>query len=140
MRLRMTFPVLLAAMIASGCAQTPRERAALAEQTAADEVKLARLLKGYTAGTPETCISQTIRRYNTIGVGNTILYRADSRLIYRNDTTGCQGVARGDILVTQNFGQQLCSGQIATTVDGFARIQTGGCSLGQFIPYRKDAK
>ena len=52
-------------------------------------------------------------------------------------TTGCRDVGRGNILVTRTPTTQLCRGDIATTVDSTSRIQTGACSFGDFIPYRR---
>jgi hypothetical protein len=130
---------LLPLLLVAGCAATPREQAAIADRKAADEIKLAQLLSGYTPGEPTSCLPERSDRYHTQGVGDTLLYAQNTgRVIYRNDTTGCSGVARGDTLVTVNYGSRLCRGQIASTIDTFSRVRTGGCSFGDFIPYRKN--
>ncbi|MBX9859879.1 MAG: hypothetical protein K2Y20_09855 [Sphingomonas sp.] len=129
--------VLIPLLFAMGCAETPRQTAAVADRKTADEVKLARLLKGYTPGPPQSCLPQFTRQFRTQGVGDTLLYSENRRVIYRNDTTGCTGVERGDVLLTQNYQSQLCRGQIATTYDAISQNITGGCAFGDFIPYRK---
>lgn len=135
MRRVLIAPLLSLLAMAAGCAATPAELAAVADKKVADETELARLLKGYTAGAPETCLPQQSGRYNTKGVGDTLLYSNSRRVIYRNDTTGCSGVERGEALVTINAGAQLCRGQIAQTIDLFNRNPSGSCTLGDFVPY-----
>lgn len=138
MRRLLIAPLLPLFALAAGCVATPREQAAIAEQKAADEIKLARLLKGYTAGEPEACLPQESGQYRTQGVGDTLLYSSSRRVIYRNDTTGCSRVERGDVLITSNAGSRLCRGQIAQTFDAISRNPTGSCSFGSFIPYRRN--
>ncbi len=130
--------VLIPLLLAMGCAATPREQAAIADQKVADDLKLAGLLKGYTPGPAVNCLPQQSGQYSTTGVGDTLLYSNGGRVIYRNDTTGCSGVARGDVLLTQTNQSRLCRGQIATTFDAISRNQTGSCSFGDFTPYRKN--
>jgi len=130
--------LLLCLLAVAGCAATPRDQAAIADRKAADEIKLARLLEGYTPGPAQECIDPLFRDYHTTGVGSTLLYRGTGgRVIYRNDTTGCEGVENGDAQISQNYQRQLCRGQIIQTFDTLSRRPTGGCSLNAFIPYRK---
>jgi hypothetical protein len=66
-----------------------------------------------------------------------LIYRVSNKLVYVNQTTGgCQGVARGDALVTRQFQTRLCRGDIAQTVSLPPGIPTGSCALGDFTPYR----
>lgn len=130
--------VLIPLLLAMGCAETPRQQALVADQKAADEIKLAGLLKGYTPGPALTCLPQQSGQFNTQGVGDTLLYSNGGRVIYRNDTTGCSGVEHGDVLVTLNYQSRLCRGQIATTFDAISRVSTGSCAFGDFTPYRKN--
>ncbi|MBA3879019.1 MAG: hypothetical protein C0500_04820 [Sphingobium sp.] len=130
--------MLIPLLLVVSCAETPRQQAAIADRKAANEIEVAKLLQGYTPGAPVNCLPQTNGQYNTKGVGDTLLYSNGRRVIYRNDTSGCAGVARGDVLLTLNYEGRLCRGQIATTFDPITRVQTGGCSLGDFVPYRKN--
>lgn len=137
MHTRLIAPLLLA-VIGTACTATPKEAAAIADRKAADEVKLARLLKGYEPGPPQECIDQNYRNFHTTAVGSTILYRdGNSPVIYRNDTEGCEGIERGDAQILRRYETQLCRGQIIQTYDAISRNPTGGCALNAFIPYRK---
>lgn len=87
---------------------------------------------------PVECIDTRFRNVSLTAVGNKLIYRESRNKIYVNETAGgCENVARGDALVTRQFGTRLCRGDIATTVDRVARFQTGTCSLGRFTPYTK---
>ncbi len=136
MRMRILSLLLLPALV-SGCAQTPAQLQRAEVRDADVQQKLSKALAGLVPGKPESCISQFPQKQSA-GYGATILYRASSRLIYRSDTVGgCEGIGRGDILVTRTSTGQLCRGDIAQTFDQASRFPTGSCSFGDFIPYRK---
>lgn len=138
MRMRILSLLMLpAAMLASGCTQTQAEVERAQVRDASVQEKLAKELAGLVPGKPQNCISQFPQKSSS-GYGATILYRANSKLIYRNDTAGgCEGIGRDDILVTRTPTGQLCRGDIAQTFDRTSRFPTGSCSFGDFIPYRK---
>ena len=82
------------------------------------------------------CIDTRIRNVSLRAIGNKLIYRQSRNRIFVSDTNGgCENVARGDALVTRQFGPRLCRGDIATTVDPVARFQTGSCAIGPFTPY-----
>lgn len=96
-------------------------------------------IAGKVAGAPQRCISD-FRADNMIRVSDDILlYRVSGNLVYRNNLRGgCPGLARdSDIVVTEQFGSQKCSGDLLRLVDRTSGIQGPVCSLGDFIPYRK---
>lgn len=106
--------------------------------TAKQVTKLEKALAGMTAGEPVSCISQLPRTTMTVISDNVLLYRVSSRLIYRNDLIGsCNGLVRGNALITQSVGSQLCRGDMARSADLVAGFPTGACALGSFTPYRK---
>lgn len=119
---------------AAGAASPSRSK------TAPDpSAQLATRLAGLRAEKPIDCLPATQSRFaHTQAYGSTILYEVSRNNVYRTETGGgCEGMARGDILVTKsNFGQ-VCSGDIAQTFEPVSRVPTGSCSLGQFTPYRK---
>lgn len=137
MRMR-TLPLLmLPALLLGACTQTQAEVERAQVRDAGVQEKLAKELAGLVPGKPETCISQFPQKQSS-GYGATILYRVNSGLVYRSDTVGgCEGIARGDILVTRTPSGQLCRGDIAQTFDQTSRFPTGSCSFGAFVPYRK---
>jgi hypothetical protein len=129
-------PLILAAL--SGCAMTPqqREQAAAAQAKQADSLDKA--LAGLTPVRTMSCIPITSGTISTKAYGPTILYTVGRGLIYRTDTAGgCEGMMRGDALVTVQLQGRPCSGDIARTVDTVARFPTGSCALGEFTEYRK---
>lgn len=134
--MRIPLSCLAAALALAGCARTPAETARAADAVAADQQKLDKALAGLTPGKPTDCLPSLPTTRQTEGIGQTILYRVDRSLIYRNDTGGgCERIARGDALVTVSPSGRLCRGDIARTVDLVARFPTGSCSLGSFVPY-----
>lgn len=139
MRMRMrTLPLLmLPALLLGACTQTQAEVERAQVREAGVQEKLAKELAGLVPGKPETCISQFPQKQSS-GYGATILYRVNKGLVYRSDTVGgCEGIGRGDILVTRTPSGQLCRGDIAQTFDQSSRFPTGSCSFGAFVPYRK---
>ena len=129
--------MLLPAMMLVGCTQTQAEVERAQVREADVQQKLAKELAGLVPGKPETCLTQFPQKQSS-GYGATILYRVNSGLVYRSDTAGgCEGIARGDILVTRTPSGQLCRGDIAQTFDQASRFPTGSCSFGDFVPYRK---
>jgi hypothetical protein len=137
-----TLPLLALPALAllASCASTPQQRERAASDRSRDAELLAAEFRGLVPGKPETCLPLPARtQYQTRGYGDTLVYEVSSKLKYRNDTNGgCGGVGRNDdILVTQSFSGRLCRGDIARTVQRATGINTGGCSFGDFVPYRK---
>lgn len=128
-------PILLAAL--ASCTATPAETARATEREAARQQALAAQLDGLVPGKPTSCLdsagSTQLKSY-----GSTLLYKASNNVIYRTDTIGaCDGVARGDILVTRSSSGRLCRGDLAQTVDSGSLFFTGSCAIGDFVAYRK---
>ena len=101
---------------------------------------LAKALNGKVAGEPVNCISD-FNATNLIRVSDDILlYRVSGRLVYQNRLrSSCPGLARdSDIIVSEQFGSQKCRGDLLKLVDRTSGIQGPVCSLGEFVPYRKE--
>jgi len=129
--------LMLPAVLLGACTQTQADVERAQVRKADVQEKLAKELAGLVPGKPETCISQFPQKQSS-GYGATILYRVNNGMVYRSDTYGgCEGIARGDILVTRTPSGQLCRGNIAQTFDQTSLFPTGSCSFGDFIPYRK---
>ncbi|MEH3047567.1 hypothetical protein [Sphingomonas adhaesiva] len=108
-----------------------------ARRNRSPEAEYQRLIAGKTPGKPVDCIDTRFDRPSLSAYGDKLIYRVSSKLVYVNDSTGgCQGVARGDVLVTRQFQSRLCKGDIAQTVSVPPAIPTGSCALGSFTPYR----
>jgi hypothetical protein len=134
--MRVLMTVILGAAALAGCASQP---SAYSQQKAASEsARLEVALKGKVAGKAESCIStRNISGPESFGE-TTLLFRASRNLIYRTETSGsCRDVGNGRALITRLYGSdRLCKGDISRTADLTAGFETGGCAMGDFVPYR----
>ncbi|MEK9211418.1 hypothetical protein [Sphingomonas sp. 2378] len=141
MRFRTLLPLTTMAAAIAGCTPTPAQQARIEQAAATNRADLTAALRGLTPGKPTQCIGQyTTRQVNAYGP--TIVYTISPRLKFVSQTAGgCEGIgqrSRNDILVTRTTTGQLCSGDIAQTVDRTSGFFTGSCSFGAFVPYRKE--
>lgn len=128
------------AMLAAACTQTPQERLAAAQESAAAASGLQKELAGLTPGQQTACMPR-LNNTQVKAFGPTIVYSVSPTLKYRSDTAGgCERIARGDILITQSPLGQLCQGDIATTVDQGSRVFSGSCSFGPFVRYERPGR
>lgn len=132
----MVRPALVLLVLLGGCAATAGTEATgpSPKQVAAID----RELRGLTPGAPQSCIPLE-PDLESHSYSDTILYRRSASEVWRNDTSsGCEGLGRGDTLITKSYTSQLCEGDIVTTVsDTPDRTFTGSCTLGPFVPYRR---
>jgi hypothetical protein len=108
--------------------------------TAKQTEQLDKELAGKVAGTPLKCISD-FNATNMVRISDDILlYRVSGNLVYKNNLrSSCPGLARdSDIIVSEQFGGQKCRGDLLKLVDRTSGIPGPVCSLGEFVPYRKD--
>lgn len=113
---------------------------AATSQTAAEAREQARLdkaLEGLTPGKPDRCIPRDrVTRIETFQ--DTILYVQGRGRLWRNTTDGgCSGLRHGDMIVWRGSTGQYCRGDIIETRSRGGGYTTGGCSLGDFVPYGK---
>ncbi|MGB5078601.1 MAG: DUF6491 family protein [Sphingorhabdus sp.] len=130
------FPIL--AVLAS-CAPVDSTPKPLTDKQAK---MLNKQLAGKVAGEPVRCISD-FNANNVIRISDDmLLYRVSGNLVYQNNLKGtCSGLASDrDIIVSEQFGSQKCNGDILRLVDRTSGMQGGFCSLGDFVPYRKEKK
>jgi hypothetical protein len=132
--------IFLALMLVpvAACTQTTTAEPKLSEREARD---LAKALDGKVAGEPVSCIS-AYRNSNLRALGdNTLIYRVNKDLVYRNTlSNSCTGLSMGDTLVLERVTSQYCRGDIARVVNLSSGFQTGSCALGDFVPYRTPGK
>ena len=127
------FLALAAAGLVAGCME--REPV---ELSADAQAELARELEGRTAGDPVACVEQRdIRGNRSVGDG-VILFDGPSGIVYVNrPAAGCPSLNYGRALVTRTISTRLCRGDLARVFDPTSGIEYGGCSLGDFVPYRR---
>ncbi|MDQ1158402.1 hypothetical protein QE385_002729 [Sphingomonas sp. SORGH_AS 950] len=139
MRIATWLSVLVPAVALAGCTLTPAEKARIEQRAETEKADLDKALRGLTSGSPTQCISQ-YRTQQVRSYGPTIVYTVSPNLKYVSQTSGgCDGVGGqgNNIFVTRTTTGQLCSGDIAQTVDRASGFFTGSCSFGEFTPYRK---
>jgi hypothetical protein len=109
------------------------------ELTADAQAELARELAGRTAGDPVPCLNQRdIRGNRSVGEA-VLLFDGPGDLVYVNRPAGgCPSLDHGRALSTRTMGTRLCRGDLARVFDPTSGIEYGGCSLGDFVPYRRE--
>jgi len=139
MRYMTSASCLIPLALLAGCTLTPAEKARMEQRAQTERADLDKALRGLTPEASTQCISQ-YRTQQVKSYGPTIVYTVSPRLKYVSQTAGgCDGVggAGNNIFVTRTTTGQLCSGDIAQTVDRTSGFFTGSCSFGPFVPYRK---
>ncbi len=103
-----------------------------------DEANIARMLAGKTAEAPRDCLTPYEANSSSVHDG-LVLFRVNSKLVYRNDMRGCGSLLReDDILQTNLYGTaRLCRGDIAQVIDRASHFPKGACAFGEFVPYRR---
>ena len=110
--------------------------------SAREEKELASILTDKVPGEPVSCITSfNSSELRALG-DNTLVYRVNKDLVYRNTMQGqCSGLSRGDTLVmNRTSSSQYCRGDIARVVNLPSGMMTGSCVLGEFVPYRTPGK
>jgi hypothetical protein len=126
--------LLASACLAAGCATGEP-----VETSANDEAKLAAQLAGYEpAGPPVSCVSmRDLEGNRSAGEAAIVFDGRGGRKWVNRPAGGCPSLEFGRALKTRTSSAQLCRGDIATVFDPVARIEYGGCGLGDFEPYRR---
>ncbi len=99
-----------------------------------DEARLAKALNGLTPGKPQSCINLRDAQ-QTEAYGDSVLFGAGRKLVYRTDAKGCGG-SNSDTFITRTFGSQLCRGDVIERADLRSGMRSGFCIAGDFTPYR----
>jgi hypothetical protein len=104
------------------------------------DAELARLLDGRVAGKPSSCISTLGSRSSQIIDGTALVYRDGRTLWVNRPRSGAESLRDDDVLVTRQFGSQLCRVDSVRLVDRTSGFQRGFVVLGDFVPYRLPPK
>ena len=133
----MRYSILLAsACLAAGCTTDADERV---DMRADDEASLAFQLRGFEPdGPPVQCVStRDLRGNRSAGQTAIVFTGTGGRKWVNRPPAGCPDLGSSRALRTRTTGTRLCRGDIATVFDPVARIEYGGCGLGDFEPYRR---
>lgn len=120
----------------AGCAVHADETV---DATPGSEARLASALGGRVpAGPPVACVRQQDLSGNRIIDERTILFEGPGSTVYVNRTrSACAGMREWHALRLRTIGTQMCEGELVVAFDANSGIEYGGCSLGQFQPYRR---
>jgi len=125
---------LLAAILATACMSAGEP----AELSAEGQARLDSELAGRTAGPARTCLVQRdIRETRTIADGVMLFEGVGDVLWVNRGSGGCGALRHGRAFRTVTPSTSLCRGDIVTIFDPTSGIEFGGCSLDEFVPYRR---
>ena len=100
--------------------------------------RLDRALAQRTAGPAVDCVSERDLRSHRAVTDDAILFEANGGTLYLNRLSGgCEGLGHGRAFRTTTPVSRLCRGDIITVFDPVSGSEYGGCSLGEFVPYRR---
>ena len=135
-------PILLApALFALASLALPATAMANKASAPNYEEKLAKILKGRTAGKPVDCINQQLVRSTRVINRTAIVYEMSNGTYYVNRPNSGANFLRDDlVLVTSTHNMQLCSIDVVHLVDNSHGMTMGSLGLGKFIPYPRPAK
>ena len=105
-----------------------------------DAANVEKTLAGKAPGEPRECLSAFQSQRMSVHDG-LLLFRVNSKLVYRNDLNNCPSLREDDIIQTNLFGSgQLCRGDIFQIIDRTGGFNRGACTFGKFVPYQAAAR
>ena len=125
---------VLVAALAGACVSASEP----AELSADGQARLGAELAGRTAGEPRTCLVQRdIRHTRTIADGVMLFEGVGDTLWVNRGSGGCSALRFGRAFHTVTPSTSLCRGDVVTVFDPVSGTEYGGCSLADFVPYRR---
>ncbi len=128
--------IVAALAIAALASATP----ALANDGNSPDAELAKLLEGRVAGEPVNCISLNSVTSSTVIEGKAIVYQIGTKLYDNEPRSGADRLDDDDVLLTRNYGSQLCRIDSVQLIDRNSRFVRGFVVLDRFVPYTKIAE
>jgi hypothetical protein len=124
-------------LIAVACAMQASSASSASQESL--DAKLDKRLAGRAAEAPRTCVnSRDIRGSKSYGDDVIVFQGANSSLVYVNHPIGgCQGLNDNRAIKIKVPSTQICRGDLAEVFDPVTHTQFGACSLGEFVPYRR---
>ena len=129
--MRQLLPLLAASMLIGGAAQA---------KPADHEAELARRLAGRVAGEPVQCIDLHRIRSSQVINDTAIVWDAGGVVYVSRPVNGADSLDENDTMVLRLPTTQLCNVDTVTMVDRVSGMLTGIVFLGDFIPYRREAR
>ena len=110
--------IVAALAIAALASATP----ALANDGNSPDAELAKLLEGRVAGEPVNCISLNSVTSSTVIEGKAIVYQIGTKLYVNEPRSGADRLDDDDVLLTRNYGSQLCRIDSVQLIDRNSRF------------------
>jgi len=109
-----------------------------AELNMSDSLDLSDALTGRAEGEPRSCVrQQDVRNTRSVG-GNTILFDGPGGIVYVNQASGsCPRIQPWHAIRHRTINNSICSGELIRVFDPQTGVEYGGCSLGEFTPWRR---
>ncbi|MDP8995169.1 MAG: hypothetical protein M3N07_09360 [Pseudomonadota bacterium] len=105
---------------------------------AGDDSSLAEALAGRTAGDPVSCVRQRDLRNSRAYGDGTILFDGPGSTVYVNNTRdSCPTIRPWHAIRYRTIGTNVCAGELIRVLDPQTGVEYGGCTLGEFTPYRR---
>ncbi|HEX8217022.1 MAG TPA: hypothetical protein VF577_06125 [Allosphingosinicella sp.] len=99
---------------------------------------LSEALAGRIEGEPRNCVRQQDILDTRSAGGNTLLFEAKGGLVYVNRAGGsCPRIQPWHAIRHRAINTSICSGELIRVFDPQSGIEFGGCSLGEFVPWRR---
>lgn len=100
------------------------------------QIRAESLLEGKVAGEPQQCIQLRRIRHTTVVDESTILYRVNSRELYRASfDVPCGGLDNDTTLITDTNSTQLCTGDQVRVVENPTGRDLSTCAISSFTPF-----
>ena len=136
-----TLILFASAALAAGCVNEAADVSAgqSATMDTADDAKLSEALAGRTAGEPRSCVRlQDVRNTRSVG-RDTILFDGPGDVVYVNRArSSCPDIRSWHATRHRTVGTNICANELIRVFDPNTGIESGGCSLGEFVPWRRD--
>jgi hypothetical protein len=129
-------PIAAAAAL-GGCAMSDGPETTAAT-SAEDGRALAEALGDRVAGPAQQCVQRNTLRGNRGYGERTIVFEGPGSTLYVNRTrSACPRLQPWNAIRIQTMGNSLCSNELVQVFDPATGTEYGGCSLGEFTPYRR---
>jgi len=129
-------PIAAAAAL-GGCAMSQDPESAAATSTE-DRRALAEALGDRVAGPAQQCVQRSTLRGNRGYGERTIVFEGPGSTLYVNRTlNACPRLRPWNAIRIRTMGNSLCSNELVQVFDPTTGTEYGGCSLGEFTPYRR---
>ena len=136
-----TLILFAAAALAAGCVNESADVVDAGQSVVMipADVELSAALAGRTAGEPRSCVRlQDVRNTRSAG-RDTILFDGPGDVVYVNRArSSCPDIKSWHAIRHRTVGTNICANELIRVFDPNSGIEYGGCSLGEFVPWRRD--